>query len=249
MKRAIRCFCVILAVLIGIVFDNVSSWALWPAILVDTASCSSFDRNLKRARRSIVTCCFFNPDAPETSPGVADRMAYPVLGARLEYVPVAVCLWGDRARGVFDDYFLSEGSQSIIDALTDMDKISPYENVFIISFADLRDFLIKTNDVTCYVANSPDGVITPSDRDWNWKRVILRSRLVELWQGPPRSCIAPTYEHCVKVRILMDGLIAGKCGEAIRVFKGDSAVEKFIWAPYWDGEGLVERPRFLPLGE
>ena len=234
MKRFVKLFSSMCAVLVGLALTMPLVKGMWPPVFVEPTFYSKFDEmfaELLKKEEPVATYCFFDPDGDEICPGIVNYMAYPQLGIPTKNIPVAICLWSDRARQVFDDYFLSEGNQNVINTITDTKRVDSCENVFIISLEDLKGFLSKSNVVCCTLGRITDGNFFYNE-DWNWRRVVLRSRLGVSWIGPP-SCIAPSYEHCRKVRILMDGLKSGKCGDAIRVFKGDSVVEKFIWAPYW----------------
>ena len=132
MKKIIKIFAAMATAFMVTTSLAQSAKAVWPSRDCPLINKEEYDA-ARRANAAVATCCFYNPDEIFQLGDVN----YKSLAAPSDTITdpnrtfVAICLKNEKAREIFIEYFRSKFGELI-------NSIDPRENLFIISFADLK---------------------------------------------------------------------------------------------------------------
>ncbi len=187
-----------------------------------------------REHRAAATYCFYNPDAPRDYYRGKDVLVAPSITPDFDAkkIPVAIRLLNDAAKKAFREYIQSEfisevyvlkNPFEVVKASESRLQIHPYENVFIISFGDLKKL---SSTIALYTRNGILGQPALREKGWCWDRVLRKSCVQALWVGDPMC--RPHEIYLAKARVLMKGLERASFGSTIRTCEHDEKLTEWM---------------------
>lgn len=204
MKKIIKIFAAMAAAFMVTTSLERSAKAVWPSRDCPLISKEEYDAAC-RANSAIATCCFYNPDEIFQLGDVNYRsLAVPsdtITDPNRAFV--AICLKNEKAREIFIEYFKSKFGELI-------NLIDPRENLFIISFADLKELNGKIaiyNECASFETSS-------IDEEWCIEEVLAASHLRS---GVKEGFIRISPFFRAKARVIASFVRNFKPGDTFRV--------------------------------